>query len=1083
MPRGGRPRQHADLDARNTARRARRQERAVGARPAFTLPGQMVWEVVTSPTAAPILPRLDPAAPLLHEVLPRVELNQGEDWIDHGYSDAEDDGDSDATTAETQASASMEISETPSRSASPHSSRSPSADPDEEAPLPATALVHFLATQLLSADPAQTLHELARTSPGAQAPLLETLRQREDEAAAGPVESDGLSLRAGLEHIQAHYPLDKQLPNVISEPSIRCPDVVYTAEELQYLFTGYTCAADRDRRPHIDALVEEVDDYTVGGEFDVDSIVLLSEHLGVFRQGILWYPSQMPTGALTTSMHLQSVLVQYSDRHGHLHQPRVPLHHVPNYCFARLPGVDAVTAHWIFPRLYQPSEVSVAEKEGQRLTEQQFRHWTDRVLLPSLRECLPAGRLQHLPTSFRQAQANARAKRTETRTAATDNGAAHHQSLQYELPAVYLPALQEAMWRRIEEPGNHQFRDAQIVVVGLGLKLRPWKSVDWATTLDSFFSWFGRQFDLRHIHEDRVHVDIGKETLPPASYSLLWREDFLRLFAACLQSLDPTSTTLEPTLYPWGFVRGVGSATLELPLSSRLRNAGVSYIQHYPSFKEKFAAGNTYPFSNDAFSSLALSPEVMATFQHVGGAISVRPEVLLRAYIHCKLRCHYGLMAPATGAWGSRWECRVTLRLLRQINQYVRRLSASVAPFAPSPMCAWVIYTTDILEEWYRFHLNKFCFGFETLYGRCRAQPYIAWEHTQLMILLLKCIACFAGVLIPGSYPALWRDHYRPRARRGAQATVEPPQTRQGLAIGANMRAYGYGWLADKIDWQNWVLRPEVSGEFRVQNVSILASFRARYRELRNSMDDYVLVASSVPHLSRWKESRLHVAFILRLFRAICIRALLRDVFQILRPYVRPGRWTELSQGRLGLSADTLHRVLDPNRAISSIMASPHQKIRNYHGLFQWLWGEDDGFSRGAWARLPYRTLYTFCRQLIIDVLGHDHDSVWRQQFSKHIRINCWVLPYPNQNLLISHGPARDERRHFRWWSNFNFKVAQAHGAEADRIIRCRQWISWPAGRWSVTPETGKGPFLLYETITNLVTQILSGVSLDRTSN
>ena len=190
--------------------------------------------------------------------------------------------------------------------------------------------------------------------------------------------------------------------------------------------------------------------------------------------------------------------------------------------------------------------------------------------------------------------------------------------------------------------------------------------------------------------------------------------------------------------------------------------------------------------------------------------------------------------------------------------------------------------------EWYRFNLNKFCFGFETLYGRCQEKPYIAWEHTQLMILLLKCISCFAGVLIPGSYPVLWQDHYRSRSRPGSREATAQREPRQGLGIGVNLQEYGYGWLADKIDWEHWILRPEVSGQFRVQKVSILETFRSHYRELRNHMDDYTLIASSASLLSQWQASPIHVAFLLRVFRAICLRALLHDTFQILQLYIVP---------------------------------------------------------------------------------------------------------------------------------------------------------------------------------------------------
>jgi len=72
----------------------------------------------------------------------------------------------------------------------------------------------------------------------------------------------------------------------------------------------------------------------------------------------------MPLGALTTGMHLQPIVVRYKDSYGHHHERRVPLHHIPNYCVLRLPGADGFTGHYVFPQLYQPSAVPVAEKEG-----------------------------------------------------------------------------------------------------------------------------------------------------------------------------------------------------------------------------------------------------------------------------------------------------------------------------------------------------------------------------------------------------------------------------------------------------------------------------------------------------------------------------------------------------------------------------------------------------------------------------------------------------------------------------------------------------------------------------------------------
>ena len=197
------------------------------------------------------------------------------------------------------------------------------------------------------------------------------------------------------------------------------------------------------------------------------------------------------------------------------------------------------------------------------------------------------------------------------------------------------------------------------------------------------------------------------------------------------------------------------------------------------------------------------------------------------------------------------------------------------------------------------------------------------------------------------------------------------------------------------------------------------------------------------------------MAFLLRLFRSICLRTFVQDVFGVLRPFIRAGTWSDVEAGRLGLSIDVLRDVLDLQRCRVQIAANGRQKVHNFHALFQWLWGERDGFDRGAWSRLPYRMLYATCHQLIVDVLGPEHFRAWRRLLSKHLRFQCWLLPYPHTKMLIGRRRAADGQIHFQWWSNYNYKLAQHLGTDLARHVNCSDWHQWPKGRWSVTPERG----------------------------
>jgi len=172
----------------------------------------MVWEVITpQPPAGSLIAPNQPV--FLHNILPYTEVEPSEDAIGPGGSDIEDYSVPNELTIDTasQTSASMEISapstprsflrpspipsivpggqhrvhhrrqssRRPRRSTTSYSTRSstpaPTAEPSSTAPLPASYIVHFLAIQILSDDPAQTLLRLTQYAPRDYTILLETL--------------------------------------------------------------------------------------------------------------------------------------------------------------------------------------------------------------------------------------------------------------------------------------------------------------------------------------------------------------------------------------------------------------------------------------------------------------------------------------------------------------------------------------------------------------------------------------------------------------------------------------------------------------------------------------------------------------------------------------------------------------------------------------------------------------------------------------------------------------------------------------------------------------------------------------------
>jgi hypothetical protein len=264
------------------------------------------------------------------------------------------------------------------------------------------------------------------------------------------------------------------------------------------------------------------------------------------------------------------------------------------------------------------------------------------------------------------------------------------------------------------------------------------------------------------------------------------------------------------------------------------------------------------------------------------------------------------------------------------------------------------------------------------------------------------------------------------------------------------MEKHGYGWFLDKIDWANLVIRPEFSGSFRVQNVSLLTAFKRHYRSLRTSFDDYVFITSQHAQLTRWKHSHDHIIFIGQVLRAVCIRAFHRDVFQVLEPHFIRQNHRSALEGKIGLSLDSLQQVLQPTSSIRVIYGK-RWKIQTFLTLFQWLWGSDDTYQRGPWKNLPYRLLHSLSSSIITSVLGSEHSRMWERQFKDHIRINCWLMPYPSGTSLISHGRDAAGRVEFKWWSNYTrIRVLASHAIQSRPLIYylsftplCSAYITW----------------------------------------
>lgn len=149
-----------------------------------------------------------------------------------------------------------------------------------------------------------------------------------------------------------------------------------TAAVRREVYTGLPCEDSSVQPPHLCLEAEGPVADTVGWTFDIDSTVGFPSSLAVAKRGVRWHPSQAPISDLRSSLHLRPRSVFVFDEAGREHHVHRPVHEIPHYTFGRLVGFEDVSLYFLFPHLYRDGQ------QSSRLRDEDFRLWTDGVLLP-----------------------------------------------------------------------------------------------------------------------------------------------------------------------------------------------------------------------------------------------------------------------------------------------------------------------------------------------------------------------------------------------------------------------------------------------------------------------------------------------------------------------------------------------------------------------------------------------------------------------------------------------------------------------------------------------------------------------------
>ena len=537
----GRPRKYADRDARLTARRQRYSQRrqANTIAQAELIPHEATWQPLQQIThfqhtsLLPLEANTSETTPLTFTVPDTFTALRAE--IDHERFVASDGNhiDLDTTAGEWIVSPGEDLEE----SILPQAENTPAPGPEE------LEAVQSTGPRVIS----PRVQQLARG-------IAQQLLQHHGCPANGHVRAEP-SVASGQHMIGLREATQQTVvPSVLEKPTFQQHPAPWADEFApvvrRQLLCGLgpneTASPDSPRPPTVDpGLANAAVPQTLPISFDIDSSGGWATSLAVARQGLHWLATRPATSTLTSSLHLDPLLVEWTDTNTQrLYHRHVPIHQVPHLPLGRLRGFEAMEIFIIFPRLYQPSRKAFV------LTNEEYTEWMDHLMLPALVQTLPQETISRLPGSGEEAIRRGTAAAAEGATAST------HQLPRVQLLTHFIgPTALGAIWAAIQDrlaPRAHtanEYGQARLLLTSKNLKsetrrgtwsqmVQGWGNI-WCGAVDDRFIT-GSFFDVAK-EVSLPNQILGQEaTGYPHALELTWRRCCLSQFEEWLVQTEIT---------------------------------------------------------------------------------------------------------------------------------------------------------------------------------------------------------------------------------------------------------------------------------------------------------------------------------------------------------------------------------------------------------------------------------------------------------------------------------------------------------------------------------------------------------------
>ena len=832
------------------------------------------------------------------------------------------------------------------------------------------------------------------------------------------------------------------LPDTLNCPDMLAQDRISAAEAEQWkhAFLGTTPQnPDRPAEVCIHCSHQEQPSVLPTVEYDIDSIMGFARSLAVAKQGIRLNLTPQVVSNLATNIHLTFPV---AGQPGQTQQ--VPLHTIPHYLLGRLIGYDDISIFLFFPRLYKQG------RANNYLSQAVLQRWTDRVLLPAIYSQASASTLQHYPGSYKHSKQSSKAAHTESHTRIDKTGS-RHQYIHHFLYAEILKEVWDTVTSTVEEDGLQDLQDVTIFFTGKNLKALTKRQRLHNVWHDFFLRW-DQAINSSYIYPDKAWLDLGKEVCAPPSFlwyqdagnqlamTYIWRPCCLNSYWEWSQHGYPLKKSLRK-VYNTALLRDAVGMTILTPCRSPSRQQGLLYSQFYNSTKEITDAAKKFPFNDMALESLALDPNIRASWQHTGGSENHRTDTLTKSYLGSKERCSEGFAVSVQKSFGTREEHRMTWALAGRVKDHLEAMGVwdrEIVPTGPSPF--WCLPTATFLG-FTSANINKFTSGFE--YVRSLSiHDFVSWEHSQAMIAFLRLLKFGYGSHDIKREIALWWDEKRTRTT-GKQV--------YGLGFSSTIQQYGYGWFLPKIDWERFTFLEELGGRSLFGNIHMADAFKARWRAIQEMKDDFIKVDTLGRWLRQYKSSLCVSELIIQHMRWICVRHFRKDVLSSIKESIRAEYRTEAITGGFTLCRVNLDRILVPEKGQEvpqyRLASGNKMAYKNLVDFVNFLWDFNDGQERKHWEKKGYRVLYERCVQIIESCYGIRRAARFSSDVKGMFPLINWIVPYPNHTVFWQH-----TKQHERMWLSIYSgdldSTVEVGGRLGWKAIRERQkGNSWKIGR------------------------------------